>query len=96
MYKEFKNTSSLKYISLKQKGLVAFAEDTDRGVAGGEEDDKGWGQIDVLVSKRDENSASGPSHLPVQHRVQDGVVTLHVLSKKTIEIYEPSSHVQYV
>lgn len=52
-----------------------------RGVSCGEEDDEGRRQIDVLISERDEHSAAGPAHLSVQHRVQDGVVALHVLTE---------------
>lgn len=50
-----------------------------RRVSRGEEDDEGRRQIDVLISEGDENTAAGSPHLSVEHRVQYGVVTLHVL-----------------
>lgn len=55
-------------------------EITYRRVSRGEEDDEGRRKIDVLISEGDENTAAGSPHLSVEHRVQYGVVTLHVLT----------------
>lgn len=49
------------------------------GVTGGKEDGEGGGQVNVLVTQGDQHSASSAAQLPVQHRIQDGVITLHIL-----------------
>ena len=50
-----------------------------RGVSGGEEDGEGGREIDVLIPQCYQDTAAGATHLPVQDRVQDGVVALNVL-----------------
>lgn len=52
---------------------------THRWVSRGEEDDKRRRQIDVLVSQSDEDTASCPPDLSVQHWVQDWIVAFYVL-----------------
>ena len=52
-----------------------------RGVPGGEEDGEGGREIDVLIPQRDQDTAARATNLPVQDRVQDGVVTLNVLKE---------------
>lgn len=54
-----------------------------RRVAGGQEDDERWGQVDVLVPEGDQHSAARAPHLTVQDRVQDRIVAFHVLQTHT-------------
>lgn len=58
---------------------VETTESPHRWVSCGQENDKGRRQVDVLVSQGDEDTSTRPADLSVQHRVQDGVVTLNVL-----------------
>lgn len=48
-------------------------------VTSGQEYGEGRGQVDVLVSQSDENAPSRLLYLAVQHGIENGVVTLHVL-----------------
>ena len=56
---------------------------THRGVPSGEEDGEGWGEINVLVSQRDQHSSSSAPHFSVQHWVQDRIIGLHILGGET-------------
>ena len=52
-----------------------------RGISGGEEDGEGGREIDVLIPQRYQDTAPCATNLPVQDRVQNGVVTLNVLKE---------------
>ena len=45
----------------------------------GEEDGEWWREINVLVSKCDEDTPTSTTNLTVQDRVQDGVIALNIL-----------------
>ena len=57
---------------------------TYRGIPGGQEDGEWWWEIDVLVTQCDEDTASCTPQLPVEHRVEDGIVVLHVLYQQWV------------
>ena len=48
-------------------------------IPGREEDRERRWQINVLVTQRDEHTASGTTQLSIQYGVEDRIVVLHVL-----------------
>ena len=53
----------------------------------GEEDGEWWREINVLVSKGDEDTPTSTTNLTVQDRVQDGVIALHILRQQNQNIH---------
>lgn len=56
------------------KCLVAYS-----WIAGGQEDDKRWRQVYILVTEGNQHSAPGSPDLTVQYRVQNWIVAFHIL-----------------
>ena len=46
-----------------------------------QEDGKGRRQIDILIAKSDQNTATCATQLTVQHRIQNWIVALNILLK---------------
>lgn len=53
---------------------------THGGVSGREEDGEGGGEINVLVTQRNQHPAPRTPDLSVQHWIQDRVIALHILT----------------
>lgn len=54
-------------------------------ISGGEEDNEGWWQINILVSQSNQNSASGSPDFTIQNGIQNWIIALHILKTEMCE-----------